>query len=315
MKHKDNLIGQKFGKLLVIEEIPPIPGGRDRIRWKCLCDCGNEYIAARGSRLKDGTNRSCGCFKEPRDPSTIKRKYTPSEATAKTIFDDDYASEKPGNLTFEQFLELSQQNCFYCNGIPNNKRHREHKNSSQYFKDNSTYIFNGLDRIDSYLPHNFDNCVPCCKWCNYAKRERDVSSFIEWAKALYEHSQFGYGDFIPILVDINNVVNITLYKLIDGAYRQNYKNNRLSLDQFYNLSQQNCHYCNQGFSNFRKGANDIVFSHNGLDRVDSTCGHDFDNVVSCCKWCNYAKGNRTQSDFIEWFKKLFNHLKFKKMIE
>ena len=58
MKRLD-LVGEKFGKLLVIAD-----AGNDEIRksqWLCECDCGNEVII-RGSCLKNGNNRSCGCL-------------------------------------------------------------------------------------------------------------------------------------------------------------------------------------------------------------------------------------------------------------
>lgn len=55
-----NLVGQKFGKLLVIED----SGLRDNrhIKWKCLCECGN-YCYSRGTDLLLGETISCGCEK------------------------------------------------------------------------------------------------------------------------------------------------------------------------------------------------------------------------------------------------------------
>lgn len=37
---------------------------------------------------------------------------------------------------------------------------------------------------------------------------------------------------------------------------------------------------------------------NGIDRVDSTRGYTPDNVVSCCKTCNYAKGVLGADEFV-----------------
>jgi 5-methylcytosine-specific restriction endonuclease McrA len=36
----------------------------------------------------------------------------------------------------------------------------------------------------SYTP---DNCVPCCKACNYAKKDRPQGAFFEWARRLSEN--------------------------------------------------------------------------------------------------------------------------------
>ena len=51
-------IGQRFGKLLVIEQ-----AGRNNLKkvlWKCKCDCGNEIDVVAGS-LVTGNTASCGC--------------------------------------------------------------------------------------------------------------------------------------------------------------------------------------------------------------------------------------------------------------
>lgn len=58
MAKAKNEIGNKYGKLLVIEQ-----GGIDTSRhkmWRCQCDCGN-IVEVAGSNLRQGTIRSCGC--------------------------------------------------------------------------------------------------------------------------------------------------------------------------------------------------------------------------------------------------------------
>src|ERR1700749_1840516 len=63
-----NLIGQKFGRLTVIERAEDVfqPSGRKIIRWLCQCSCGNTKIVNR-SALTGGT-QSCGCLqKEPKN--------------------------------------------------------------------------------------------------------------------------------------------------------------------------------------------------------------------------------------------------------
>lgn len=56
-----DLTGQKFGRLTVIER-----AGKDewgKITWRCSCECGGERIAP-GSALNMGRVRSCGCRRE-----------------------------------------------------------------------------------------------------------------------------------------------------------------------------------------------------------------------------------------------------------
>lgn len=56
-----NLCGQKFGKLLVIEQLRESNKFNRRL-YRCRCDCGNEIIAV-GSHLYDGRTLSCGCLR------------------------------------------------------------------------------------------------------------------------------------------------------------------------------------------------------------------------------------------------------------
>lgn len=54
-----NLVGEKFGKLTVIERVDTPHG---HVRWRCKCDCGKECVVY-GSSLKSGNTTSCGCYK------------------------------------------------------------------------------------------------------------------------------------------------------------------------------------------------------------------------------------------------------------
>lgn len=54
-----NILGQKFGRLVVIERSPNVKG---RAFWRCLCDCGN-YTISSSHLLRQGKVRSCGCLK------------------------------------------------------------------------------------------------------------------------------------------------------------------------------------------------------------------------------------------------------------
>lgn len=58
---KENLIGQKFGYLTVLEETNQREYGK--IIWKCQCECG-KIIYLNTSRLKEGNDTSCGCKKQ-----------------------------------------------------------------------------------------------------------------------------------------------------------------------------------------------------------------------------------------------------------
>lgn len=55
------MVGKKFNKLLVLRD-SGLRGARDRIKYVCLCDCGNESIVF-GEPLRSGHTKSCGCDK------------------------------------------------------------------------------------------------------------------------------------------------------------------------------------------------------------------------------------------------------------
>ena len=63
-QRKGNLIGQRFGRLTVLEEDPQ-RDSRRRVKWVCRCDCGNTVSVA-GTDLRRGSTKSCGCLKKGR---------------------------------------------------------------------------------------------------------------------------------------------------------------------------------------------------------------------------------------------------------
>lgn len=182
---KLNLVGQKFTRLTVIE--CAIASNIDRSVWLCKCDCGNTKIVT-SSKLKNGCVKSCGCLNNEKRAeralimSENNRKYTPSEFTARRIWRVHYSE-----LFFEDFYELSQQNCYYCNSPPNNKQNApaRDKRAAAATVAAGDFIYNGLDRVDNTKAHTKENCVPCCKICNYAKRDLTTEEFKEWIIRIY----------------------------------------------------------------------------------------------------------------------------------
>lgn len=66
---KLDIIGKRFGKLIVLEEV--FPPNRRRRMVKCLCDCGNIIICS-VSDLVSGHTQSCGCDRESKGEKWIK---------------------------------------------------------------------------------------------------------------------------------------------------------------------------------------------------------------------------------------------------
>ena len=69
-----DLTGQKFGKLTVIKRVED--DSEAHIKWLCECECGN-FITTRGTSLRSGITKSCGCLvgDKIRELNKLKKKY------------------------------------------------------------------------------------------------------------------------------------------------------------------------------------------------------------------------------------------------
>ncbi len=105
--------------------------------------------------------------------------------------------------------------------------------------------------------------------------------------------------------------NPALRKLID-SYRNSAKrrgwNFNLSVELSDKFFSKNCHYCNSGPSLIFKEYNGkYTYKYNGIDRINNNKDYTEDNIVTCCKICNYSKNEMSIGDFFEWIKKIYNH--------
>jgi hypothetical protein len=182
--NRDNFVkditGKKFGKLTAIEYISySNRSNKKSVYWRCICVCGSEHIVRRDHLIRLETI-SCGC----------EHRHTISEdaqlTSAKEAHRHNYAD---GDIDFAHFYMLSKQNCHYCCAPPANKINAflSKPNASDFSKQNGYFIYNGLDRIDSNLPHNKSNCVPCCKYCNYLKSDLTLEQFKQLIITIYNH--------------------------------------------------------------------------------------------------------------------------------
>lgn len=164
-----DLVGQRFGRLVVEEVRHPKPNRRS-YRWLCKCDCGN-YIVVRGYSLVSEHTKSCGCIQKETAREMFQKE--PGQASFNAL----YAKYKLGAnrrdldflLTKKEFRKLVTGNCYYCGAEP----FAVHKHPKRY----GDFVYNGVDRWDSSLGYTEDNCVSCCKYCNFAKRDLPAEEF------------------------------------------------------------------------------------------------------------------------------------------
>lgn len=178
-KHHE-LVGKRFGRLVVLSK----ERHNGRTKWNCQCDCGT-IKSVIGSSLVLGHTKSCGCLiKEvtakrntynagkPRIP--IKDKFI------RSIMQDYKKSAEIRGLNFlldsNNFEQLILDNCSYCQSEPSNKI---------IDKIGNTLYYNGIDRVDNTLGYVPDNCVTCCRICNWAKKDLSREEFFSWIKRVY----------------------------------------------------------------------------------------------------------------------------------
>lgn len=78
------------------------------------------------------------------------------------------------NITEDQWVEIANKNCIYCDQEPSNMISA------------IGYKYSGLDRIDSNVGYRLTNVVPCCIVCNRAKSNLPVVEFEKWIKRVYD---------------------------------------------------------------------------------------------------------------------------------
>jgi len=183
-KLKD-LTEKKFGRLSVVKQATERTN-TGRVKWICICDCGNEHIVS-GDCLTFGKTKSCGCLR--REVQHLKFQDR-EHAVWKQLYNSTIVkrSKKGGYVTdieFGLFKELSQCPCFYCGLVASNTV--RDRNTTR----DTVITYNGLDRVDSSGGYMKNNVVPCCKFCNCAKSTMSQEEFMRWVKRVYEFNLLG----------------------------------------------------------------------------------------------------------------------------
>lgn len=270
ISHPALAIGTQFGRLTIVAS------NWNEKSWKytCQCNCGN-FVVLGLTSITSGIV-SCGCAKKERDAN--------SRSALEQLFyqyqDNAHSRKRDFDLTIEQFKVLTQQPCYYCGLTPSRICHNSH----------GSYIYNGLDRVDSSKGYLMSNVVPCCWDCNKSKGTKKQQDFIAWVKLIHEPSR-------EPLTDIKNPLQHehSYWKGYQKLSQQRSLIFQLTPQQFAAISRSSCAYCGQPPSSGKEGR-----KYTGTDRVDNTLGYVISNVVPSCASCNRAKLNRTLSEFLAW---------------
>lgn len=313
---KKNLIGQQFARLIVIEEVESLNKKDKRPSWKCRCECGNEIIVRTGFHLTSGNTKSCGCLRSEKSAENLSKtslankKYEPRISSAMIIYRGRY---NDGDLSFDNFYILSQMNCLYCNTTLSNKKNTIYPGVTQYYIDNCEFTYNGLDRVDNNLPHNLNNCVPCCFECNSSKNSMSLNNFFTMINNIIKFKGTSFPNYQELY--LTNKEDLLQFKKIKSAICKKYKDIDFELEMLFFIISLNCFYCGAYRLNKTKAKNGDIIPCNGLDRIDQTKPHTLDNILPCCKFCNWSKSERSFSQFISWATRVYENSNEAKILQ
>jgi hypothetical protein len=172
-----DLAGQRFGKLVVVEDT-----GRRKSRrpiWKCVCDCGNR-VEALGKYLLCGDTKSCGCIAQGnahnRDAvaEITKSFWTPivKQAIRRGI---------PFEITREDAWTVyrKQNGCCALSGVP--------IEFSTNIRDQRGTQTASLDRVDNMRGYCIDNVQWVHKKLNIMKNVMSNAELLEWCRLIVGH--------------------------------------------------------------------------------------------------------------------------------
>lgn len=179
-----DLVGQRFSRLVVLEEIHL--SNRGHIRYKCKCDCGKLSIAYRSCLLR-GHTRSCGCLQVEIARRITKGLGLIGAKAWSRIVERASARGIQMNLTIEEAWDLYQRQNGRCalTGV------------EIAFGDRNNHTAS-LDRIDSKKEYAIDNVQWVHKVVNRMKSSFSEEEFIHFCTLVSSYTRHKRENTLPI---------------------------------------------------------------------------------------------------------------------
>lgn len=183
MPPKVNLIGQKFGRLTILEEANK-RNEFGNVMWVCLCECGNTKTISSNS-LRSNLTTSCGCYsRETVIKFHTKHGQCPRKGKSLTYLSWDGMIQRCTNSNHKQYYSYSK--------IKIDPRWMFFDN---FVKDMGERPSKG-HTLDRFPDQNGDYELSNCRWATWVEQSRNKKSNIwieynnkrmiltDWAKEL-----------------------------------------------------------------------------------------------------------------------------------
>jgi hypothetical protein len=181
-------------------------------------------------------------------------------------------------ISLDEYKSIVKNPCHYC-GVIQTRGIEE---------------FNGIDRKNNVIGYTTDNCVSCCKMCNYMKNTLSVEVFVNRIEHILSYNNHGNSSLFP---DLFGDHNCTYCKYKSRAVTKKIDFSITESD-FNELTNKRCYICGKQTTNTHT---------NGIDRYDSALGYTIENCRTCCGECNYMKREYSYIDVFDKFRKIHEH--------
>lgn len=194
-----DLRGGRFGRLEVLERKAIPKNGRNRVYWKCLCECGGQ-VDVRTDSLTRGLVQSCGCLKRERDRINLTANHSHKMSGTRLYHTWTQMKQRCHNKNNNSYERYGGRGIKVC------KEWRESFDPFHVWAIENGYSDNmTIERIDNNADYSPDNC----RWATNKEQSRNRRSNIKIAHQ---------GRKVT-LMELSEISGID-YKVIHGRYER-----------------------------------------------------------------------------------------------